>query len=94
MLVPAGAAGGQEPSTRRTPDGQPDIQGVWTNLDRTPLEAASAEAWRDLDALALWFPGINAPDGRLTGPNPISGLRWRSDRQTERRAALHGGRSA
>ena len=74
ILASAGAAGSQEPasleSPARTPDGQPDIQGVWTNLDSTPLEAASAEAWRDLDALALWFPGINAPNGRLTGPNP------------------------
>ena len=74
ILASAGVAGSQEPaplaSPARTPDGQPDIQGVWTNLDSTPLEAAGAEAWRDLDALALWFPGINAPNGRLTGPNP------------------------
>ena len=74
ILVSLGAAGLQEPaplpSPPRTPDGQPDIRGVWTNFDSTPLEAASAEAWRDLDALAPWFPGINAPDGRLTGPNP------------------------
>ena len=76
ILVSSGAAAGQEPEARppeappRTAAGQPDIQGVWTNLDSTPLEAPGAEAWRDLDALALWFPGINAPDGRLTGPNP------------------------
>ena len=74
LLAPAELLGGQEPdrqwSPTRTADGQPDVQGVWTNLDSTPLEAASAEAWRDLDALALWFPGINAPNGRLTGPNP------------------------
>jgi len=76
ILVSVGTLGCQEPepapsqSSRRTPDGQPDIQGVWTNLDSTPLEAESAEAWKDLDALALWFPGINAPDGGLTGPNP------------------------
>ena len=23
----------------RTPDGQPDIQGMWTNFDNTPFEA-------------------------------------------------------
>ncbi len=78
VLVSVGAVGLQEPaplpSPPRTPDGQPDIRGVWTNFDSTPLEAASAEAWRDLDALALWFPGINAPGGRLTGPNP--GPNW------------------
>jgi hypothetical protein len=70
------AFGGQEParswSPSRTPDGQPDIQGMWTNFDRTPLEAPTAEAWKDLDALALWFPGINSPSGRLSGPNPSS----------------------
>ena len=70
IVASAGAAGGQEPSPPRTPDGQPDIQGVWTNFDSTPLEAASVEAWRDLDALALWFPGINRSGGGITGPNP------------------------
>ena len=67
MLVPAGAAGGQEPSPPRTPDGQPDIQGVWTNLDRTPLEAASAEAWRDLDALTGPRCGFRASTRRTGG---------------------------
>ncbi len=43
---------------------------MWTNFDRTPLEAPSADAWKDLDALALWFPGINRSTGGLTGPNP------------------------
>lgn len=66
--------GVQEPggawSPTRTPDGQPNIKGVWTNFDSTPLEAPSAEAWKDLDALALWFPGMNRPAGGLTGPNP------------------------
>ncbi len=70
ILATALAAGAQQPSPARTPDGQPDIQGVWTNFDRTPLEAASVEAWRDLDALALWFPGINRSGGGITGPNP------------------------
>ena len=74
LLVPAVSLGGQEParasSPPRTSDGQPNIQGMWTNFDSTPVEAPSAEAWRDLDALALWFPGINSPAGRLTGPNP------------------------
>lgn len=54
----------------RAPDGQPNIQGTWTNSDSTPFEARSVEAWKDLDALALWFPGINSPTGRITGPNP------------------------
>jgi hypothetical protein len=57
-------------SPSRTPDGQPDIQGMWTNFDNTPLEAPSADSWKELDALALWFPGVNRPGGRLEGPNP------------------------
>lgn len=77
-LVPAMSLGAQEPerswSPPRTPDGHPDIRGTWTNFDNTPLEAPSAEAWKDLDALALWFPGVNSPGGRLTGPNPPPGF--------------------
>src|SRR5690349_14561226 len=26
----------------RTPDGQPDLQGVWTNFDTTPMERAAS----------------------------------------------------
>ena len=87
ILVSAGAVGAQEPEPGpmplpRTADGQPDIQGVWTNFDGTPLEAESAEAWRDLDALALWFPGINAPAANITGPNP--GPNWGGEVAAER----------
>ena len=75
VLTPAASQGGQVGpaqswSPPRTPDGQPDIQGVWTNFDSTPFEAPSAEVWKDLDALAIWFPGINTPTGRIEGPNP------------------------
>ena len=71
LPAPLGSQESERPwSPARTADGQPDIQGVWTNFDSTPLEAASVEAWRDLDALALWFPGINRSEGGITGPNP------------------------
>jgi len=30
-------------SVARTPDGQPDLQGTWTNYDQTPFERLSAE---------------------------------------------------
>ena len=80
-LVPA-QAGGQPPATRpaadaaalpRTPDGQPDIQCVWVNFDRTPLEVPAAEDPGRLAALEHWFPGLEVtPQGLrgITGPNP------------------------
>ena len=45
-----------------TPDGQPDIQGVWTNVDPTPFEAPSEVDIERLAALARWFPGTNFND--------------------------------
>ena len=30
----------------RTPDGQPDLQGMWTNYDQTPFERLTAEEQR------------------------------------------------
>ena len=53
-------AGGWTPP--RTPDGQPDIQGIWTNYDGTPFEAPSQADVERLAALAAWFPGTNDPD--------------------------------
>ncbi|SVD90681.1 uncharacterized protein METZ01_LOCUS443535, partial [marine metagenome] len=51
----------------RTPDGQPDIQGVWTNFDSTPFEAPSEIDIGRLAPLAKWFPGANQPPRH---PNP------------------------
>ena len=45
----------------RTVDGQPDIQGIWTNFDRTPFEAPSEVDIERLAPLAKWFPGANQP---------------------------------
>ncbi len=37
------AAVGAGAWTQRTPDGQPDLQGIWINFDATPFEAAAAQ---------------------------------------------------
>jgi hypothetical protein len=53
----------------RTPDGQPDISGTWTNFDPTPFEAPDPEEdAKRLAALRKWFP-----PGDGTGPSPDFG---------------------
>ena len=54
----------------RTPDGQPDIQGVWTNFDPTPFEAPSEIDIERLAPLARWFPGTNLPPAKPKPPEP------------------------
>jgi hypothetical protein len=61
----------------RTPDGQPDMQGIWTNYDPTPFEAPSSEDATRLAALRKWFP-VNdnpAPPPPPAGaPREVSGF--------------------
>jgi hypothetical protein len=72
----------------RTPDGQPDIQGMWVNFDSTPLEAPSEADAERLNALAKWFPGINAPKRRIDGPNPSPEFADSAARRTPQRRSL------
>src|SRR6188472_2908506 len=43
VVTAAGAAAQTAWKQGRTPDGQPDLQGIWLNFDGTPFEAASAQ---------------------------------------------------
>ena len=54
----------------RTADGQPDIQGVWTNFDPTPFEAPDEADIERLAPLATWFPGANQPQRAPATPDP------------------------
>ena len=70
---PAAPPAADRAALPRTPDGQPNIQGVWVNFDRTPLEVPAAEDPARLVALEHWFPGLEVtPQGLrgITGPNP------------------------
>ena len=75
----------QKWSPSRTPDGQPDIQGMWTNYDNTPFEAPGPDDAARLAALQKWFPA-----GDQTGPGSV----WGSDgpgaasRNTRRKAMV------
>ena len=44
VVTAAGAAAQTTWKQGRTPDGQPDLQGIWLNFDSTPFEAAAPAA--------------------------------------------------
>ena len=67
MVTPAF---GQDSTSPRTPDGQPNIQGVWTNFDPTPFDAPDDIDLERLAPLARWFPGTNQPQRPPVDPSP------------------------
>jgi hypothetical protein len=79
-LQPDRKAGPKKWTVGRTPDGQPDLQGVWTNYDPTPFERLTPEEQRPqgpivstLDWLVQDSPTsprrpsmvVDPPDGRV-----------------------------
>src|SRR5262249_15448933 len=56
--APAAATGTSDKTWNpaRLPDGQPDIQGMWTNFDNTPFQAPGSDDATRLAALRKWFP--------------------------------------
>ena len=63
-------ASGSTWSPPMTADGQPNIQGVWTNFDPTPFEAPNDIDIERLGPLADWFPGSNQPQRPPENPDP------------------------
>ena len=61
VAIAVAAPAAAQSSSGRTPDGQPDIQGIWTNFDPTPFEAPNDIDLERLAPLAEWFPGTNRP---------------------------------
>ena len=86
----------------RTADGQPDIQGVWTNFDPTPFEAPDDVDLERLAPLAAWFPrqqpaAAGAGDAGSRGAHPCAAGavgRRAGQRAPQRAPEVDGGRPA
>ena len=60
-------------SGARTPDGQPDIQGVWTNFDPTPFEAPSdIDLERSTSGVVSWHQPAAASACRTCPRCPLA----------------------
>jgi hypothetical protein len=73
--TPAGKSGSKNWTVPRTPDGKPDLQGVWTNATITPMERpanlAGKATMTDAEAAAYekaTHDGLAAQDGKSEGP--------------------------
>ena len=83
VVTAAGAAAQTTWKQGRTPDGQPDLQGIWLNFDSTPFEAAVAAA------------GGSCARRRRGGGQRRTRVRVRrSQSQSQRAASSDGDRSA
>jgi hypothetical protein len=88
MLLEPGFVVGQAAKTwkvSRTPDGQPDLQGYWTNLTLTPLERpkglGSKEFYTDEEIAAVQKRererlALNVADGRPTEPGTADDVHY------------------
>jgi hypothetical protein len=88
VLLEPGFVVGQAPKTwkvSRTPDGQPDLQGYWTNLTLTPLERpkglGSKEFYTDEELAAAQKRererlALNIADGRPTEPGTADDVHY------------------
>jgi hypothetical protein len=76
--APAAAPKTPSPATPRTSWGHPDLQGTWTNFDRTPFErpdTSGAPVWRN-----------TAPAG--VGPSPVFSQDWEHSRLSKVRPSV------
>ena len=73
MLVAAAADGQSTWTQGRTPDGQPDLQGIWLNFDSTPFEARGSTAGGS--GARSGVPAANV------GPRPNSPITTQSQRR-------------
>jgi hypothetical protein len=82
IASPVGGQGAAKPNTEakawtasRTPDGQPDLQGFWTNATYTPLQRPkniTKEFYTEKEAVELRTSG-RADGGETTSPNTSIG---------------------
>jgi len=93
-VLACGAASAQAPADKpapkwkaRTPDGQPDLQGIWVNFDSTPFEADTSLAQSDVNPPSHWTDHdspmsakrrsmvVDPPEGRI----PVQ--KWAEDKR-------------
>ena len=69
LCLHASLASAQGWTPKRTPDGQPDIQGTWVNFDNTPFETPTG------NEPAAASPGVNPDPAFAVHDSPVSARR-------------------